>query len=220
MQDDYCITIRDAASALDISPSTVRRYLKQGRLQGVRESRSDGTERYLLSRSSIIALEPGAEAKLPEGSAIEAVVVEPVSVAANPEASHVKPAGAVSRDAHVTVLDVPSGDMDFLQALETNLEREVESHQMVPVELYRELREKYVREAERSARLEGELEGIRKAHAETLESVEALQIEFRALREALEQSLGSGVVSRFRDLLKRSRKTSSMEISADSQQNA
>ncbi len=192
-QDDFQITIRDAALALGISPSTCRRYLKQGKLRAFREVRSDGTERYLISRSSLLEMKPDAISQFPESSApapLETPAAAAVS-AALPQAE-----GAT--------------DGDFLVELEDKLEREVETHRMVPVDLYREIREKHEKALARAAQLEGqlaqvlpELEKLRTIAEERLQQVAALEKEIDFLREQIDRQPNNGILPRFMGILRK-----------------
>lgn len=257
MQDDFQLTIRDAAKALGVSPSSCRRYLKQGKLEAIRETRSDGTERYLISRASVIAYDPAAESKLPPApESSEAVtftrvdteagattVPEPAKgedapskeaageiaeePAAQPagilraaqaaeeaeaeeaeEAEEPEEAAGAAEEEAVAAASGEGHDGEFLTELTSSLEREVETHSMVPVELYREIRTKHENALERAARAEGELaqlkpeaERLRVAEREMLEKVAGLEKEVAHLREQLERLNSPKLASMFRGFM-------------------
>lgn len=208
MQDDFQLTIREAAKALGVSPSSCRRYLKQGKLEAIRETRSDGTERYLISRSSVVAYDPAAQEKLPppKGSP-EEVQFQAIETADSEPEAQPAPAPPPAPVAEATPpptgpeTEAPANDGEFLTELTSSLEREVETHSMVPVELYREIRTKHEEALERAARAEGELarmqpeiERMRRQEQNLQEKITGHEKELEHLREQL-QRLNSPKIS-------------------------
>lgn len=213
MQDDYQITIREAAQALGISPSTCRRYLKQGKLTAFREVRSDGTERYLISRASVLALNPDAVSQLPPANAEPSLddSSDAVTSIVDAKLRTLAPAdGSVGERKPALSDRNTANDGDFLEVLEDSLEREVETHRMVPVDLYREIREKHEKVLARASQLEGqlaqalpEIEKLRAVADERLTQVAALEKEIAFLREQIEHQPNGRILPRFMGILRK-----------------